>query len=125
MADNLTPRQRSLNMSRIRSRGNASTELRLIALFKAAKISGWRRGSAMMGRPDFVFPKKRVAVFVDGCFWHGCPKCSVRIQTNPSYWSEKLNGNKRRDRLVATQLRRKGWHVIRIWEHALKEPAII
>jgi DNA mismatch endonuclease (patch repair protein) len=61
-------------MSKICGSGNRGTELRLIEIFKARGITGWRRKYKLPGKPDFVFPKARVAVFVDGCFWHGCPK---------------------------------------------------
>ncbi len=65
--------KRSEVMSRVRARGNHSTELRMISIFRAHGISGWRRNRPVLGRPDFVFPAGRVVVFVDGCFWHGCP----------------------------------------------------
>ena len=73
MPDIFTKAKRSEVMSRVRSRGNRSTELRMISIFRAHGISGWRRNRPVFGRPDFVFPVERVAVFVDGCFWHGCP----------------------------------------------------
>lgn len=120
MADNLTPEQRSYSMSRIRSRGNSSTELRLIGLMRGAGIKGWRRQSKLSGRPDFVFPRYRLAVFVDGCYWHGCPKCALGAKTNTRYWMPKIAGNTRRDRANARKLRDDGWSVLRIWEHDLK-----
>ena len=70
-------------------------------------------------RPDFVFPRQRLAVFVDGCFWHGCPKHANFPANNRAFWRKKLTGNKVRDRLVARTLRRRGWRVLRIWEHEL------
>ena len=73
MADRLTTAERSALMARCRGSGNRATELRLIALMRAGHITGWRRGSRLPGRPDFVFAARRLAVFVDGCFWHGCP----------------------------------------------------
>src|SRR5690606_26892541 len=104
----MTRMQRSYTMSRIRSQGNESTELRLARLFRANKINGWRRNSRLPGRPDFVFPKERVAVFVDGCFWHGCPKCALRSNTNRGYWSAKIVGNRQRDRRHSRTLRQAG-----------------
>ncbi|MGI0035239.1 MAG: very short patch repair endonuclease [Nitrososphaera sp.] len=120
MSDNLTPKQRSYTMSRIRSRGNSSTELKLIRLMRGAGISGWRRKSNLCGRPDFVFPKYHVAVFVDGCYWHGCRRCALSAKTNTEYWKAKIVGNVKRDRTNTRKLKDDGWSVIRIWEHDLK-----
>ena len=91
MTDNLTVEQRSFNMSRVRSAGNASTEQYLLRLLKRQKLCGWRRNSGLIGRPDFVFHRSRVAVFVDGCFWHGCPKCALHSKSNLLYWSVKID----------------------------------
>jgi DNA mismatch endonuclease (patch repair protein) len=140
-------------MSRIRSRGNKETELELAKLLRSAEIAGWRRQQiirvddarrrAGRARPtnvsvDFAFPKQRVAVFVDGCFWHGCrwhctyskllrsPLRPLRLcgsntaRSGKAFWLAKLAANKRRDRFVTRQLRQQGWTVIRIWEHELK-----
>jgi DNA mismatch endonuclease Vsr len=71
-------------------------------------------------RPDFVFQEARVAVFVDGCFWHGCPRCYVRPRGNAAFWRKKLATNRARDRRVNRALRRLGWRVVRIWEHELR-----
>lgn len=120
MPDNLTPAQRSYSMSRIRSRGNSSTELKLIALMRSAGISGWRRRSKLRGRPDFVFTRHRVTVFVDGCYWHGCRRCGLGAKSNTEYWKPKISGNMRRDRANSRSLRAEGWTVVRIWEHELK-----
>ena len=116
-------------MSRIRSRGNRATELALVRVFRAEGITGWRRHfeirKAESGkqkfkvRPDFVFPKLRVAVFVDGCFWHGCPKHETKPRNNAAFWRKKFARNIARDRLVTRTLRREGWRVLRIWEHEL------
>lgn len=106
-------------MSNVRSRGNKRTELALVAIFRRHRITGWRRNRSVFGKPDFVFPKHRIAVFVDGCFWHGCPKHSTIPETNRKFWRGKLNRNKKRDRLVNRTLRAAGWKVIRIWQHDL------
>lgn len=119
MADFLNPAKRSSLMSRIRSRGNMATELRLIHLLKAAAITGWRRNQKVFGKPDFVFRKNRLALFVDGCFWHGCPRCYKRPKSNQKFWDAKVVRNRDRDRKVSRKLRRLGWRVIRIWEHDL------
>jgi DNA mismatch endonuclease, patch repair protein len=203
MPDVFSPAKRSEVMSRIRSTGNAATELRLVALLRAAGITGWRRhvplplglvpasrsssasssdssspgyrspksaagpglrsskraggpglrssqseggpglrssqsegGSAkgkakarttsasttqrrLRVRPDFIFRAQRVAVFVDGCFWHGCPRHGTRPRQNRKFWDEKIARNRARDRLVTRRLRQRGWTVLRLWECAL------
>ena len=135
MPDVFTKAKRSEVMSRIRGRGNKETELVLVRMFRAERITGWRRHfqirSAKFGvrnfkvRPDFVFPKGHLAVFVDGCFWHGCPKHSSLPVNNRPFWRKKLNRNRTRDRLVTRTLRKSGWRVLRIWEHELRRPTLI
>ena len=111
---------RSVLMSRIRSKRNATTELKLIFLLRAARLRGWRRNSPLLGKPDFVFHKQKLAVFVDGCFWHGhCCGRNLKPKRNAALWRRKINGNQRRDRRVARTLRSAGWRIIRIWECAL------
>ena len=119
MPDVFSKAKRSQVMSRIRASGNKDTELALIRLFRRNAITGWRRRRKIMGRPDFVFPKLRLAVFVDGCFWHLCPKHSNLPVNNRAFWNRKLNGNKARDIQVTRALRSQGWRVLRIWEHDL------
>jgi DNA mismatch endonuclease (patch repair protein) len=123
MADKLTRTERSLVMAAVRGRGNRSTELRLRDLFRKLRITGWRRGYPLPGHPDFVFPKLRMVVFVDGCFWHGCPKHGRRPKSRCEYWNAKIDTNISRDRSVTSRLRLKGWRVIRIWEHELRPTA--
>ena len=119
MPDVFTKAKRSEVMSRIRSRGNKETELALVRLLRLHRITGWRRHQPVFGKPDFVFPKRRLAVFVDGCFWHGCPKHATQPANNRAFWRRKFTANKARDRLVTRALRRQGWSVLRIWEHEL------
>ena len=119
MGDIFTKAKRFEVMSRVRSRGNRSTELRMISIFRSHGISGWRRNRPVFGRPDFVFPAERVAVFVDGCFWHGCPWHGRVPASNVAFWTKKFEANQRRDRLVTRTLKRLGWRVVRVWEHAL------
>jgi DNA mismatch endonuclease (patch repair protein) len=123
MADVFTEAKRSAVMSRIRGRNNLSTEIRLISIMRSAGIVGWRRHQPLPGRPDFVFRQSRLAVFVDGCFWHLCPKCGNLPKGNAEFWSKKLLGNRDRDRLVTKQLRSTGWLPLRIWEHELRNDA--
>ena len=124
MTDVFSPEKRSEVMSRIRSAGNRSTEQKLASLFRLHKISGWRRHYPAFGKPDFVFPAYRIAVFVDGCFWHSCQldrHCQIP-KTRTEWWSNKLERTKRRDREVVRVLRADGWAVARIWEHSLVKP---
>jgi len=105
-------------MSRIRSRGNRDTELRMVELLRDHRITGWRRTCKLFGKPDFVFEREKVALFVDGCFWHGCPrpKHGPVPKRRAAWWSAKLARNKERDRIVTRTLRNAGWKVLRIWE---------
>lgn len=114
---------RSRNMAAIRSRGNRSTELAVASALRGAGMRGWRRHADLPGRPDFWWRKERVALFVDGCFWHGCPRCALRPRLNTPYWIKKLDANRTRDRRVSAQLRRQGISVVRVWEHALSSEA--
>ncbi|HKW28866.1 MAG TPA: very short patch repair endonuclease [Verrucomicrobiae bacterium] len=120
MADIFNKQQRSALMSRIRSHGNAATELRFIRLLKSSGITGWRRHYRLIGKPDFVFPKFRLAVFVDGCFWHGCPRCYSEPKSNRAFWRRKISANRDRAVAVKRELRKSGWRVFRIWQHELK-----
>ena len=122
MVDNMTPQQRSQTMAAIRSCGNRTTEQALIQLFRSNRITGWRRKTKLVGQPDFVFHRERIAVFVDGCFWHGCPRCHFEPASNSKYWLEKIRRNRKRDRFVTRELATLGWKIIRIWEHSLKQP---
>jgi DNA mismatch endonuclease, patch repair protein len=147
MADVFSKSKRSEVMSRIRLRGNQDTEVALAKLFRRNKITGWRRqvqlriankelrtkagggGKIIRNskfkirhfkvRPDFIFPELKLAIFVDGCFWHGCPKHGTKPKGNAVFWRRKFSRNIARDRLVTRTLRKTGWHVLRIWEHEL------
>ena len=84
--------------------------------------SGWTCVWPLFGRPDFVFPAARLAVFVDGCFWHGCPKHYTKPANNRAFWRRKLEANRARDRRVNRELKRLGWRILRIWGHDLRLP---
>ncbi len=119
MPDVFTKLKRSAVMARIRGHGNKDTELALMKLFRQHRITGWRRHQKVFGKPDFIFRKLRLAVFVDGCFWHGCPKHCKIPAGNRAFWKKKFAANKTRDRRVNQELRKLGWRVIRILEHDL------
>ena len=121
MTDVFTKSKRSQVMSAIRGHGNKGTELRLISIMRRHGLKGWRRNQPLFGRPDFVFRKIRLAVFVDGCFWHCCPIHSVNPKSNEKFWRDKFHANKTRDFLVNKTLKKSGWKVLRIWEHELTE----
>ena len=112
-------------MQSIRGKGNKTTELKLLALFKEHKITGWRRHQPLPGKPDFAFLKQKLAIFVDGCFWHGCSSCYREPRKNTAFWKNKVQVNQRRDQRVSRQLREKGWKVCRIWECRLKKPSTV
>src|SRR5689334_15656078 len=102
-----TSAARSRIMSQVRSQNNKSTELRLAGILRKNKLSGWRRHLPLRGSPDFVFKSARLLVFVDGCFWHGCPKCYVPPKSHAKFWAEKVAYNRARDRRNSQQLRSK------------------
>jgi DNA mismatch endonuclease, patch repair protein len=118
--DVFTQKKRSEVMSRIRGRGNKATEIALLKILRFNRIKGWRRHLDLPGRPDFVFKNKRVVIFIDGCFWHCCPRHFQYPKTNKIFWKNKLNSNKIRDKRINKQLGSMGWNVIRFWEHDLE-----
>lgn len=139
MNDVFDSAKRSQVMSRIRGRGNRSTELTLAIAFRQTGVVGWRRHVKLKPKlalqdiksstgllrlsvcPDFIFRTARVAVFVDGCFWHCCPLHSKKPQSNAEFWQNKLEGNVQRDQRSTRALEHAGWIVIRVWEHELKD----
>jgi len=134
MPDVFTRAKRSQVMSLIRSTGNRATEIAMIRIFRTHAITGWRRGRAVKVntrkgpqkvRPDFVFPARKVAVFVDGEFWHGHPtRCQIP-QARRAWWAATIESNKRRDRRQNRALRAAGWTVVRVWQHELKTSAVL
>lgn len=116
--DVFTREKRSLVMAGIRGRGNKSTERTFAALLRAGRLRGWKLHSKeVAGKPDFFFGDRQIAVFVDGCFWHGCPRCFRAPRQNAEFWAVKIGRNRARDRAVGRALRRQGIRVLRIWEH--------
>ena len=118
--DVFSKEKRAAIMRRVRPRGNGTTELRLARLLRQSGISGWRRQYKLFGTPDFYFPHLKVAVFVDGCFWHGCPLHATTPAKSTEFWKAKLDRNRARDILFIRTLCRQGVAVVRIWEHELR-----
>lgn len=108
-------------MSKVRSKGNKSTELRLIKYFKENNIHGWLRGYNVKGHPDFVFLDNKIAIFVDGCFWHGHDCRNTRPSSNAEFWQKKRERNMLHDKEITELFEARGWTVIRIWECELKK----
>ena len=121
MPDVFPSEKRSQIMSCVKSKNNRSTELKLISCFDDLGIHGWRRNYKVVGHPDFVFLEKRIAVFVDGCFWHGHDCRNTRPSTNQAYWETKREKNVRHDIEITRRFTNRGWKVIRIWECELKK----
>ncbi len=121
MTDTFSKEKRSEIMRSVKSKGNKSTELKLIEIFKKNNLTGWRRNYPLFGKPDFVFPKLKIVVFADGCFWHGHNCRNTTPSDNSKYWTIKIEKNKKRDKLVTKTLKNKGWTVIRIWECEIKK----
>ena len=121
MADVFDGKKRSEIMKKVRSRNNKSTELKLIQVFRENPIKGWLRGYPVKGHPDFVFLDKKIAVFVDGCFWHGHDCRNTRPADHAEYWAKKRERNIRHDKEVTAMFEQRGWRVIRIWECELKK----
>lgn len=120
------PEKRSLTMAAIRGKHNRSTELRLRMALVHEGIKGWQlHARALPGNPDFFFKKEQVAVFVDGCYWHGCPKCGHIPKTRSLFWEAKIKRNQQRDKRVRMELKKIGILPIRIWEHELKGPHVL
>ena len=122
MADVFTKKKRSQVMAAIRSKGNKATELKLAAILRTAGVTGWRRHQPLPGHPDFAFRRARLAVFVDGCFWHGCRWHCRMPKSRTAFWNPKIARNKKRDHVVRLLLRKQGWRVLRLWEHSLTNP---
>ncbi|MGN0549845.1 MAG: very short patch repair endonuclease [Acutalibacteraceae bacterium] len=121
MADVFSNKKRSEIMKKVHSKNNRSTELKLIKIFNENHIIGWRRNYPVKGHPDFVFLDKKIAVFVDGCFWHGHDCRNTRPSDNAEYWQKKRERNIKHDKEVTAMFENRGWTVIRIWECELKK----
>jgi DNA mismatch endonuclease (patch repair protein) len=118
------PKQRSATMRAVPSR-NTTAELKLRKALSESGIRGYRTHSSKLpGSPDLVFARAKLVIFVDGCFWHGCPKCYRKPATNEAYWRMKVERNRDRDKKVRSQCIRLGWTVARVWEHEIRRDPI-
>lgn len=122
MTDVMAPMQRSRCMSRIRSE-NTKPEIALRRLLFASGLR-FRTKLKLPGKPDIVFTRAKLAVFIDGCFWHGCAEHGTRPKSNSAYWNAKLDRNRERDLAVTTKLVAEGWQVLRYWEHQVNEDPV-
>ncbi|MEA3493052.1 MAG: very short patch repair endonuclease [Candidatus Margulisiibacteriota bacterium] len=119
MVDTFSKKKRSSIMRAVRSRGNKSTELKFKKALRKASIKGWRSHPKLSCAPDFAFQNGKIAIFIDGCFWHGCKKHLRLPKSNVSYWKAKISRNINRDKIASKTLRGQGWKVLRIWEHTV------
>lgn len=108
-------------MRAVRSRGNKSTELKFKIALRKAGVKGWRSHPKLNCAPDFAFQNEKIAIFIDGCFWHGCKKHLRLPKSNAPYWKRKINRNIERDKTANRSLKAAGWKVLRIWEHTVKD----
>lgn len=122
MADKYDSAIRSKIMARVKSTGNKTTEVRFRAYLIRSGIRGWRvQAMWLPGKPDFIFPNQKLAVFIDGCFWHGCPRCCRMPTSNVEYWTKKVKYNQRRIKTVQKELNKQHWSVMRVWEHEIRD----
>jgi DNA mismatch endonuclease (patch repair protein) len=120
MTDSFSKADRSGIMKKIKSKGNNSTEQALIKIFRKNNIKGWKRGYPVIGKPDFVFSKLRIAVFTDGCFWHGHDCRNTVPKQNSEYWDKKRKRNFNRDKKINQIFQNRDWTVLRFWECDIK-----
>jgi len=121
--DVLTKKQRSYCMSRIKSK-DTNLEVLFRKYIWSKGLRGYFVKNKIQGKPDLYFPKKRIAVFIDGCFWHKCPKCFIAPKNNARFWKNKIDKNVKRDKQINKLLKTNGIKIIRFWEHEIrKDPA--
>ncbi len=120
MVDNLTPKDRRKTMRAVKGK-RTKLEKRLFSMLAGMRLKGWKQNMAnITGKPDVVFVDQKVVIFVDGCFWHGCPVCQRKLpQTNCEYWESKISRNVELAKSYNKQLRSDGWTIVRIWEHEI------
>jgi DNA mismatch endonuclease (patch repair protein) len=114
---------RSQAMAAVKGKHNRTTEIQFRMALVRAGVDEWITHADLPGKPDIYFPKARLAIFLDGCFWHGCRRCGHIPKTNSLFWTTKINRNQNRDRRNSRLVRKEGIRVIRIWEHTLNDPS--
>jgi DNA mismatch endonuclease (patch repair protein) len=122
MTDNLKPEDRKKTMQAVKGKGTR-LEKHLFAMLAGMRVKGWRKNAVdIEGKPDVAFPDKKLAIFIDGCFWHGCPVCNRKLpETNHEYWVKKIKRNVELAKIHNQKLTNEGWVIIRIWEHEIKD----
>lgn len=120
MGDNLTLEDRRRTMRAVKGKGTRP-EKRLFSMLAQMGVRGWKKNvDSIIGKPDVAFVSLRIAIFVDGCFWHGCRHCKRKLpKTNQKYWKRKIRKNINLAKLYNRRLRADGWTVIRVWEHEI------
>jgi len=119
MTDKVSPKKRSQIMSKIKSK-NTRLENKIISDLWKRGFRFRRNVASLTGKPDIAIKKYKIVIFIDSCFWHGCPRHCRMPSSNRTYWEKKIKRNKERDREVTNFYKEKGWHILRIWEHELK-----
>jgi DNA mismatch endonuclease, patch repair protein len=119
--DTVPAHVRSRIMAAVKPLGNKTTEVLMGRLLWHAGVRGYRKHWPVAGKPDFAWPGLRVALFVDGCFWHGCRRCRRIPSSNTTFWRARIEGNRARDRRVTRALRRDGWVIVRVWECRVRD----
>jgi DNA mismatch endonuclease (patch repair protein) len=124
MADNLNPEDRRKTMQAVKGKGTR-LERRLFAMLAGMRVKGWKKNASdIEGKPDVVFSHEKLAIFIDGCFWHGCPVCNRKLpETNHEYWVRKINRNVELAKIHNQKLADDGWIIIRVWEHEIRDKA--
>jgi DNA mismatch endonuclease (patch repair protein) len=120
MTDSFSKADRSVIMKKVKSKENRSTELALVKIFNMHGVKGWKRNYPVIGKPDFVFLSKKIAVFADGCFWHGHHCRNIVPKQNNEYWDKKRIRNIERDIEVNLLFTNRGWKILRFWECDIK-----
>jgi len=120
--DNLSPSDRLKTMRAVMGKGTR-LERRVFAMMAGMGLKGWKiHPQGIPGNPDAAFIERKIAIFINGCFWHGCPVCKRPLPVaNAGYWSRKIARNVQRDERLRVELKMEGWQVVEVWEHQLKK----
>jgi len=119
--DKLSSEKRSRLMSRVHHNNTAPEMMLRRALWSSGHRYRLKTSPKLPGSPDLLFPRTKIAIFVDGCFWHGCPIHGTQPKTNVVFWQKKIARNRERDVQVDEKLMLLGWHVVRLWQHEIEQ----